>query len=109
MKGGIRIHGAFEKAHGLLGIIDVVGADGVFAIGVFEELRGGDDHVVRGLDVFTDRKGEDLVFTPFAGQGFITTRRELVARILAKKTRKRREGWAFGLFSREGACDGRRR
>jgi len=38
-----------EEAHGLLGVIDVIGADGVFAIGVLEELRGGDDHRADGL------------------------------------------------------------
>ncbi len=43
-EGGFRIDRAFEEAHGLLGVVDVVGADGVFSVGVFEELRGGDDH-----------------------------------------------------------------
>ena len=41
---GLGVDGALEEAHGLLGVVDVVGADGVFAVGVFEELGGGDDH-----------------------------------------------------------------
>jgi hypothetical protein len=36
--------GALEEAHGLLGVVDVVRADGEFAVGDLEELRGGDDH-----------------------------------------------------------------
>ena len=35
---------ALEQAHGLLGVVDVVGADGVLAVGELEELGGGDDH-----------------------------------------------------------------
>ena len=35
---------ALEQAHGLLGVVDVVRADGEFAVGDLEELRGGDDH-----------------------------------------------------------------
>ena len=37
-------HGSLEKAHGLLGIVDVVRANGKFAIGDLEELGGGYDH-----------------------------------------------------------------
>ena len=40
----LRLDGAAEKAHGLFRVIDVIGADGVLAVGVFKELRGGDDH-----------------------------------------------------------------
>ena len=43
-EGGLRLDGAAEQAHRLLGIVDVVGADGVFSVGVFEELGGGYDH-----------------------------------------------------------------
>ena len=35
---------AFEKAHRLLGVVDVVRADGEFAVGDLEKLRSGDDH-----------------------------------------------------------------
>jgi hypothetical protein len=35
---------ALKKAHCLLGVIDVVSADGVFAVGMLEQLRGSDDH-----------------------------------------------------------------
>ena len=35
---------ALEQAHGLLGVVDVVRADGELAVGDLEELRGGDDH-----------------------------------------------------------------
>ena len=47
-EGGLGVDGSFEKAHGLFGVIDVVGADGVFSVSVFEELSGGDDHVFIG-------------------------------------------------------------
>jgi hypothetical protein len=33
-----------EEAHGLLGVVDVVSAYAVLAVGMLEELRGGDDH-----------------------------------------------------------------
>jgi hypothetical protein len=34
-----------EKAHRLLGVIDVERTDGVFAVGVFEQLCSSNDHV----------------------------------------------------------------
>ena len=43
-EGGFGINRALEQAHGLFGVVDVVSADGVFAVGVFEELRSSDDH-----------------------------------------------------------------
>ena len=36
---------AFEQANCLLQIIDVVSAEGVFAVGDLEQLRGGDNHL----------------------------------------------------------------
>ena len=44
---GLGLDTTLEQAHGLLGIIDVIRTDGVLAVGMFEELRGGDDHVRR--------------------------------------------------------------
>ncbi len=35
---------AAEQADGLLEVVDVVGADGVFAVGLLKKLFGGDDH-----------------------------------------------------------------
>ena len=46
---GLRLDAAAEEAHRLLGVVDVVGADGVLAVGVFEELGRGDDHGMGGL------------------------------------------------------------
>jgi hypothetical protein len=43
-EGRLRLDAAPEQAHGLLRIVDVVRAHGVLAVGVLEELRGGDDH-----------------------------------------------------------------
>ncbi len=43
-EGSFRLNASLEQAHGLLGIIDIVSADGVLSVGVLEELRGGDDH-----------------------------------------------------------------
>ena len=43
-EGGPGADVALEEAHGLLEVVDVVGADRVFAVGVREELLGGDDH-----------------------------------------------------------------
>ncbi len=63
-EGRLRVDAAPEQAHGLLGIVDVVRADGVLAVGVLEELRGGDDHGKRPTcasaagptSVFTERR-----------------------------------------------------
>ena len=41
---GLRVDGALEESHSLLGVVDVVGANGILAIGVFEELSGRYDH-----------------------------------------------------------------
>ena len=51
MNGALADRGALEQAHGLLGVVDVVRADGESAVGDLEELRGGDNHVgkSRGL------------------------------------------------------------
>ena len=38
------VDAAAEQAHRLLGVVDVVGADGVLAVGDLEQLRGRDDH-----------------------------------------------------------------
>ena len=43
-EGGLRLEAAAKEPHRLFGVVDVVGADGVFAIGVLEELGRGDDH-----------------------------------------------------------------
>jgi hypothetical protein len=40
----LRFDAALEKPHRLLGVVDVVGADGIFAVSVPEQLRGGYDH-----------------------------------------------------------------
>ena len=45
MNGALAAGGTLEEAHGLLGVVDVVSADGELAVGNLEELRGGDDHV----------------------------------------------------------------
>ena len=41
---GLGINGALEEAHRLLGVVDVVGADGVLTVSVFKELCSSDDH-----------------------------------------------------------------
>lgn len=38
------VDGVFEEIYCLFGVIDVVGVDGVFVVGVFEELCGGNDY-----------------------------------------------------------------
>ncbi len=43
-EGGLALDAAAEEAHGLFRVVDVIGADGIFAIGMFEEFFGGDDH-----------------------------------------------------------------
>ena len=42
---GLAVEVALEQAHGLLQVVDVVRADGVLAVGVFEQFFGCDDHV----------------------------------------------------------------
>ncbi len=42
----LAVHVAAEQAHGLLEVVDVVGADGVLAVGGLEEFFGGYDHAV---------------------------------------------------------------
>ena len=41
----LALHIAFEQANGLFEVIDVVSAEGVFAVGDLEKLRGGNNHV----------------------------------------------------------------
>ncbi len=43
-EGCLGFDAALEEAHGLLGVIDVIGADGVFPVGKFEKLSSGNDH-----------------------------------------------------------------
>ena len=40
----LAVHVAPEQAHGLLEVVDVVGADGVLAVGVLEQFLGRNDH-----------------------------------------------------------------
>ena len=40
----LRFHAAPEETHRLLSVVDVIGTDGVFAVGVFKQLSGGNDH-----------------------------------------------------------------
>ena len=42
----LAVQAAFEQTHGLLGVVDVVGADGELAVGDLEELGSGDDHII---------------------------------------------------------------
>ena len=60
----LRLDSTLEEAHRLLGVIDVVGADGVFAVGVFEELSGRDDHGNK-VEISSQLSGASL-----GGQGF---------------------------------------
>jgi hypothetical protein len=72
---GLGLDGSFEQAHGLLGVVDVgtdgVGAESVLAVGVFEQLRSGDDHIRREQ---SGRTGDDFIVdqsaaAPAAGDG----------------------------------------
>ena len=67
-EGGLGRDGTLEQAHGLLGVVDIVGADGVFPVSVFEELRGGDDH---GREVGTLSAGQKAVTSLLLGGGVI--------------------------------------
>ena len=66
-KRGLRLEAAAEQAHRLLRIVDVVGADGVFAVGVFEQLGRCNDHGDGGLkgtaQVTLPRKARTSVFS----------------------------------------------
>ena len=44
MNGAWLCDAAAEQPHGLLQVVNVVGADGEFSVGDFVELSGGDDH-----------------------------------------------------------------
>ena len=49
----LAVDAAAEQAHGLLQVVDVVRADGIFAVGQLKQFLGGDDHhdlaSVRGI------------------------------------------------------------
>ena len=40
----LAVHAAAEQPHGLLGVVDVIGAERVLAVGKLEQFLGGNDH-----------------------------------------------------------------
>ena len=43
-KRGLGVNAAPKQAHRLLGVVDVVSADSILAVSMFEQCLGGDDH-----------------------------------------------------------------
>ena len=45
-EGSLAVHVAAEQAHGLLQVVDIIGSDGILAIGRLKQLLGGNDHFI---------------------------------------------------------------